>query len=183
VRLNDSDSSSFFQDDVAAQKEGRPEDAVSFYGIARAQRVKAAMEMRNAGHRHAAHAADAYLHTQALRMIAKHPLRHLAATVPLAWRGMWCFYGAGVLTILGAAAYASFLFVCLYGAVRKRRDILAVTAVPLLLLVCNAFLSNNLPRFNAPAIPFMVMSMAFALQLLVQRLGSRFKMRGDSSAG
>ena len=183
VRLNDSDSSSFFQDDVAAQKEGRPEDAVSFYGIARAQRVKAAMEMRNAGHRHAAHAADTYLRSQALRMIVKHPLRHLSATVPLAWRGMWCFYGAGVLTILGAVAYGSFLFVCLYGVVRKRWDIVALIAVPFLLLLCNAFLSNNLPRFNAPAIPFMVMSMAFALQLMAQWLGSRFKMRGNNSAG
>ena len=166
VRLNDSDGSSFFRDDVAAQKKGRPEDAVSFYGIARAQRVKSAMEMRNAGHRYAEHAADTWLRTQALRMIVKHPLRHMLATIPLAWRGMWCFYGEGVFTILGAAAYGSFVFVCLYGVVRKRWDIIALIAVPFFLLLFNAFLSNNLHRFNAPAIPFMLISMVFSCSFL-----------------
>ena len=180
ARLNDSDDASFFRDDVAAQNEGRPEDARSFYSIARAQRVKAVMEMRNAGHRHADHAADMNLRTQALRMIVKYPLRHMLATIPLAWRGMWCFYGGGVCTLLCAAAYGSFVFVCFYGVARKRWDVLAFIAVPFSLLSFNAFLGNNLPRFNAPAIPFMVMSLVFAVQFLAQRLKSRFTMRGTN---
>jgi hypothetical protein len=47
----------------------------------------------------------------------------------------------------------------------------------------NAFLTNNLPRFNAPAIPFMIMSMVFAAQLAVQYLSNRFKVRSANYDG
>jgi hypothetical protein len=183
VRLNDSDGSSFFRDDVAAQNEGHPEDARSFYRIARAQRVRAIMDARQSGQHHERNAADKYLRDEALAMITQHPLRHLYVTVPLAWRGIWCFYGGGVFTLLCTAAYGSFVFVCLWGFARKRWDILALTAVPFSLLLFNAFLSNNLPRFNAPAIPFMVISMVVALQGVLQRLRLRIKKQDVNSGG
>jgi len=183
VRLNSSDRSSFVQDDIAAQNEGRPEDALSFYRIARAQRVKVSMDLRQAGSPIVGNTADAHLRETALAIILQHPFRHLLATVPLAWRGMWCFYGGGVFTILCAVAYCSFVFVCFYGVVRKRWDILVLQAVPFSLVLFNAFLANNLPRFNAPAIPFMIMCMVFAAQLAVQYLSNRFKMRGANYDG
>jgi len=178
VRLNGSEESGFFQEDVIAHKEGRPEDARSFYRRARAQRVKTSMVLRQAGSRNIENAADAHLRETALAMIVRHPFRHMLATVPLAWRGMWCFYGGGVFTILCAVAYGSFVFICCYGVVRKRWDVIVLLAVPFFLLSFNAFLTNNLPRFNAPAIPFMVMSMVFTAQLVVQRLRNRFTKRG-----
>jgi hypothetical protein len=175
VRLNDSDGSSFFQDDVAAQNRGRPEDARSFYRIARAQRVRASMDARQSGQHHERHAADNYLRDEALAMITQHPLRHMLATIPLAWRGMWCFYGGGVFTLICAAAYGSFVFMSVYGVARQRWDILALIAVPFFLLLFNAFLSNNLPRFNAPAIPFMVISFVAALQAMLRRMTTDVK--------
>jgi hypothetical protein len=181
VRLNCSEDSGFFQDDIAAQKKGSPGDALSFYSIARAHRVRAGMDLRKAGHPHADLAADNCLRSEALAMIAGQPLRHLLATLPLAWRGMWCFYGGGMFTLLCAAAYASFVFVCAYGAFRKRWDIIAFAVLPFFLFFFNAMLTNNLPRFNAPAIPFMVMSMAFAAQLLLQRLTAALRRGTDNN--
>jgi 4-amino-4-deoxy-L-arabinose transferase-like glycosyltransferase len=96
---------------------------------------------------------------------------------------MWCFYGGGVFTLLCAAAYGSFVFVCLYGVARKRWDILALIAVPFFLLLFNAFLSNNLPRFNAPAIPFMVISLVAVLQGVLQRLRTGIKKQDVNSGG
>ena len=183
VRLNSSDRSGFVQDDIAAQKEGRPEDVLSFYRRARAQRVKVSIGLRQAGVPIVENTADVYLRETALAIILQHPFRHVLATVPLAWRGVWCFYGGGVFTMLCAVAYGSFLFVCFYGVVRKRWDILVLQAVPFFLVLGNAFLTNNLPRFNAPAIPFMIMSMVFAAQLAVQYLSNRFKVRGGNHDG
>jgi hypothetical protein len=183
VRLNSSDRSGFVQDDIAAQKEGRPEDVLSFYRRARAQRVKVSMDLRQVGAPIVENTADAHLRETALAMILQHPFRHVLATVPLAWRGMWCFYGGGVFTMLCAVAYGSFIFVCFYGVVQKRWDILVLQAVPFSLVLFNAFLTNNLPRFNAPAIPFMIMSMVFAAQFAVQYLSHRFKVRGGNHDG
>jgi hypothetical protein len=87
------------------------------------------------------------------------------------------------LIALCAVAYGSFIFVCFYGVVRKRWDIMVFLAVPFFLLSFNAFLTNNLLRFNAPVIPFMVMSMVFTAQLIVQRVSNRFKMRGANCDG
>lgn len=183
VRLNSSDGSSFVRDDTAAQQKGRPEDVVSFYRSARAQRVKVSTALREAGHSTIENAADAYLSRTALAMIVQHPFRHALATLPLAWRGMWCFYGGGIFTLLCAAAYGSFVFMCLYGLARKRRDIIVLLILPFSLIAFNAFFSNNLPRFNAPAIPFMILCLVFTAQHAVQRLKNRFAQRGGNHGG
>jgi len=182
ARLNCAPDADFFQDDIRAWKDGRPEDALSFFAIARAQRKKAQDDAKRAGYRHPAGAADAYLRGEAAAMIVRKPLRHLLATPALAWRGMWCFYGGGALTVLGAAAYGSFCIVCLYGACRRRGDIMAFAAIPMLLVAGNAFLTNNLPRFNAPAIPFMVISLVCALQTVL-RFTYRRSVRQDTNKG
>jgi 4-amino-4-deoxy-L-arabinose transferase-like glycosyltransferase len=183
VRLNSSDVSSFVRDDTAAQREGRPEDVVSFYRRARAQRVKVSMDLKQAGHPAVEDAADAFLRTTALAMIVQHPFRHVLATLPLAWRGMWCFYGGGIFTILCAAAYGAFVFMCLYGLARKRREIIVLLILPFFLIAFNAFFTNNLPRFNAPAIPFMILCLVFTAQRAVQRLKNRFAQRGGNYGG
>jgi hypothetical protein len=183
VRLNSSDGASFLQGDIDAQKQGRPQDVLSFYRRARAQRVKVSMDLKQAGHPAVEDAADAFLRTTALEMIVQHPFRHMLATVPLAWRGMWCFYGGGIFTMLCAAAYGSFVFICLYGLARKRCDIIVLLALPFFLIAFNAFFTNNLPRFNAPAIPFMILCLVFTAQRAVQRLKNRFAQRGGNHGG
>jgi 4-amino-4-deoxy-L-arabinose transferase-like glycosyltransferase len=86
--------------------------------------------------------------------------------------------------VCGAAvSCVSFVFVCFYGFVRKRQSLIAFALVLFSLLLFNAFLIETLPMTHAPVIPLMVMSMAFAVQLLAQRLKSRFTMRGANSDG
>jgi len=172
ARLNCSSDSDFAEDDLLAQKQGRPEDALAFYASARAQRARMQRYFEQAGRRNSAHAADVYLRGEALAMIARHPYRHMAAILPLAWRGMWCFYGGGVWTAVGAVSYASFVWLCLYAVFKKKSELLAFAAVPAMLLVFNAFFTNNLPRFNAPAIPFMFISLVAWLQVLGRRMGA-----------
>ncbi len=172
ARLNCSADAGFAGDDTVAQRQGRTEDAVSFYAVARAQRVRMQHYFEQAGRPNAAHAADAYLRKEALEMIARHPFRHMAASLPLAWRGMWCFYGGGFWTAFGAAAYAAFVCVCLYAALKQQGELVAFAAAPLCLLVLNALLTNSLPRFNTPAIPFMVISLAVGVQAVRRRTGA-----------
>lgn len=183
VRLNDSGSSSFSRDDAIAAKEGRPQEAVSFSYIARAQRTKAQRQVQQAGSRHRIHAGDMVLRDTALKMIMQHPFRHILATIPFVWRGMWCFYGGWLFSMFGFAAYCSFVFVCFYAVVRKQEDMIAFAIAPFFLLLFNALLTSNMARFNAPAIPFMIISLVFAGQLGMQQLKGRFKVRGKNNDG
>ncbi|MFT2657982.1 hypothetical protein, partial [Escherichia coli] len=69
------------------EQEGRPEDAVSYYRRARAERVKLERELSEAQVPNAGVAADKLLQKRALELIESHPGRHLAATIPFLWRG------------------------------------------------------------------------------------------------
>lgn len=170
VRLACSGHSAPAARDAIVRRQGRPQDAVSFYAMGRARRNRLQRELKKEGARNPVQAADALLRDRALAMIIRHPFRHAAATLPLAWRGMWGFYGGVLSAVLCGLSYAGFVVVCLYAVLRKSRDLTVFAAVPFFLLAFNAFLSNNLPRFNTPAIPFLVISLMFVLVTGVRRL-------------
>jgi hypothetical protein len=179
VRLSCSPEPGCDGDDAVVRQQDMPGETVSFYAIARAQRVRMQLYFKQAGCRHIDRAADMYLRDEALEMIFCHPLRHVAATLPLAWRGMWCFYGGGFWTILGAVSYAAFVWVCLWAVVRRNGDVIAFVTVPFVLLLLYAFFTNNLPRFNAPAIPFMLIALVFAGQCILRRFRTFVQQRGQ----
>ncbi len=82
------------------------------------------------------------------RILAELP-KHLAVSVPLAWRGMSEFRsppcGIGPYT---AGVWLLFLFAFARGAPRNRRVLAALTFCPAVVLAVNALVSSNLSRYN-----------------------------------
>lgn len=172
VRLNRSKTSRFALRDRQAEAEGKPENAIAFYRIVRAERVKRMLQFKEKEHPQPKHEADKYLKSLAREMILRHPLKHVLMTVLFAWRGIWCFYGGGVFTLLNAVSYVTFVFIFLYGVVKRRGDSIAFCLLPLLMLLVHAFLTHNETRFSSPAIPFMVISFFMTLNCLKNRIQS-----------
>ena len=139
VRLNRSGTSSFAIRDRQAEADGKPENAIAFYRIVRAERVKRMLQFKEKGHPQPKHEADKYLKSLARGMILRHPVKHVLMTVPFAWRGIWCFYGGGVFTLLNAVSYVTFVVICLYGVVNRKGDSIAFCLLPLLMLLVSCF--------------------------------------------
>jgi hypothetical protein len=129
--------SSFNHSDWLAEKQGRPEDAVSYWRIARAMYKKAKKEWRDRGVRAAGHVAESELKTRAMRMILSDLPKHMATTPLFLWRG---------------APFTFPILLCFaaFGLLSKRLDLLAYGLPSLIAVLFYAGLSHNIPRYNYP---------------------------------
>lgn len=172
ARLNRSADSGFARRDKRAERAGKPEDAVSFHSRSRAQRTKLAKAYAAQGHPDPRAAADRRLQHEAVGWILEHPVRHTLMTVPFAWRGVWCFYGGGVFTLLNALCYTAFIGLAAWAAAARERRIMVFVLVPFLMLLFNAFLTHNISRYSVPAIPFLVISLFVMMPVLTGRFAN-----------
>src|SRR5690606_23762525 len=115
-RLNRSGRGEIERIDLAAELAGKPEEALTYYREARAERVRLVAELGGRlDPRAAERAADRELARRAIDSMLAEPLRHLAMTVPLTWRG--------------APIYVPVLLIVLAYALKGGRRELLITAV------------------------------------------------------
>lgn len=132
---------------------GGPEDLGQ---IARRRRQQVYEEVRSRPQ------ADAALQHEALAKILRHPLRHMAVTLPVAYRGIF---------VARTAALSFALWACLFvaGYVGLRRRDAPTMAALLPALFCFAFhalATHNIPRYNFIAIPTLWVSLLLVLHEL-----------------
>lgn len=118
--------------------------------------------------------AAARIRQEALRQMLGEPTRHLAATVPLAWRGLFietnpqwlrALNPALPLNLLLAAALAWLALRAIRGA---DWPLLGYLAPALFLFAFHALWTENLPRFNAPALPILWTALVVAVTRAVR---------------
>ncbi len=114
---------------------------------------------------------DEELKNKAIKMILKNPFRHVIATVQFVWRGI--FVEKGFLLILPGSTkieilnnnllnlflFFSFFYMFIY-SIRKRMWHLFAFMMPgIYLFSINSFITHNIPRYNIPIIPVLIISM------------------------
>lgn len=135
-RLNRNESD-FLASDKIADSTGHPENAISYYRQARAERVKLKLQLRSEGVPQAAMRGDNILQKRAMEMILADPLKHLATTLPFLWRG-----AAHEAPILGMVALLALWW--------RRSDLFAYAMPAILMIAFYTLLSHNIPRYNDP---------------------------------
>ena len=172
--LNREASADFYQADVRAQQEGRPEAAVSYYHKAAAQLERYRFEAIAAGHPKPDAAADRGARRQAVMMIQEQPIRHLWMSGVFAWRGIWSqpnqgvhFKSNGLYVIIKDAiaglSYAALMLLFVLGLLRRHLPLIALTLLPVFLIAFYALFTHGLARYNSPAIPLMLISLVLVI--------------------
>jgi hypothetical protein len=141
-RLN-REPSDFAAKDLEAEHAGRPEETMTYYRRARAERVKLTNELRAAGDPQPESAADQELERRAMNMIKDAPGRHLALTVPFLWRGAFLEFPI----LMAGLAYA---------VIRRRADIALYVLPALGLILFYGLFSHFIQRYAVPAQPVAV---------------------------
>jgi 4-amino-4-deoxy-L-arabinose transferase-like glycosyltransferase len=139
ARLN-RETSDFSDDDRVAEAAGRPEDAISFFRQSRAHYAKLLADYRAAGHPSPTTAANEEMQRQAFAMIAEHPFRHLAMTLPMLVRG--ACYTFPVLAIAFVIGWRL-----------KRYDIALFVTPAIGWALFHALLSHFITRYGVPLEP------------------------------
>jgi hypothetical protein len=132
----------------------------------------------------------------ATEIILSNPIAYLRATISFAWRGIWSFGGVAwpqhdtiptpdrevvfgslpwriSITLLNGLSYLSLLALPLLALRWRRADLLSFALLPLGRIAFYALLTHNLPRYNSPAIPAMLM----AFLILAHRAGDSIAAR------
>lgn len=139
-RFNRERTADFKEDDLAAQRAGRPDLAITYFRKAGAEMARLKRELVAAGDPNAQYNADKVAQDEAMQIIRSHPLRHLAVTIPILWRG-GCFSILAVVGLFGWAAWT-------------RRTGLAMFLLPSLgLAAFLALLTHFIPRYLWAMLP------------------------------
>jgi hypothetical protein len=154
-RINQRSKSSFGKSDRRAQRSGQPDRAVTFYRAARAERIKLMVEYSREGYSNPMIAADQELERRALTRIAAEPLRHLRATPVFFWRIMWPV--SAVISFLGMLAIWTLTVVSL---IRKQPAMFGSFGLAVGMIAFYVAVSHAIPRYAAPAVPLMIVSMS-----------------------
>jgi hypothetical protein len=140
--------------------------------------------------------ADQEAQSKAIEMVMSDPIAYLRATIPFVWRGMWSFGGVAwgwttavpvpgegfdfgslpwriSITLLNGLAYLSLLALPVLALRWRRADLLSFALLPLGMIAFYALLTHNLPRYNSPAIPAMLV----AFLILAHRAGDNLAAR------
>ena len=139
-RLNREANSDFAERDLAAERAGMPDDAVSYYRKARAERTRLQHELRARGNESPATEADRILQDEALAAMLARPGDHMLMTIPFLWRG-----AAVVFPVLCAGL--------IYALVRRRTEIAIFILPSMGMTLFYALFSHFIPRYAITAVP------------------------------
>lgn len=157
-RLSRSPKSEFFASDIEAGHSGRPEKAVSFFGLARAEKTKAKRELLAEGY--SLLAAENELEKRAMAEMLGNPLRHMVMTLPFLWRG------AGV-------TFPILVFVVCFGVKRRRPELVVYVMPALVLIAFYALLTHFIARYGDPMVPVSIVGGLVVSYAVVQHLMRR----------
>lgn len=176
--------STFWEADRRAAYEGKPENAISFHYHLAAQYNQRVAQKREQNHPNPDQAVGDEMKGEAMTLLKARPWRHLFMTAPFFWHGFWSFKKVEVPFVsiatqdaigelLNLLAGVALFGVFLYGLVQRHAQWVAVTVLPVGLLLFYAFLSHNIPRYSTPAHPMMLL----ALVLVMRTLWLRWRRR------
>jgi hypothetical protein len=184
--------SSFQAEDNQAIYAGRPDLSLTYYRKAAAVYRQVKRILVQGGHPRPDLTADQIMKSVAMQTMLEHPVDHLKVSLLLFWRGFWWAphnldrvfpvamhidsrWGEAFNALAGVSLFAAFV-----GFVLRRNTAgVALTALPVVMIAMHTLLTQNLPRFTIPAIPFMLLS----LVVLVHAGVSRVRLRPGLAPG
>jgi hypothetical protein len=162
--------SDFQQADLQAAMAGRPQAVISYHRRVGAEVNRLIFLAAAQGVPDANRVAEKQVGEKAKRMILSDPVRHLVMTPLFLWRGIWSWPNEGVnfkasslyvlvKDLLALLSYGALMVLFLLGVIRRNGSFLALTLLPVGMLLAYGLLSHNIPRYSAPAIPLMILSL------------------------
>ena len=162
--------SNFQQADLEAAMAGRPQDVISYHRKVGAEVNRLILASAKQGVPDANRKAEKQVGDEAKRMILSDPARHFLMTPLFLWRGIWSWPNEGVTfkgsaiyvaakDVLALLSYVALVALFLLGVIRRNGAFLAVTVLPVGMLLAYGLLTHNIPRYSAPAIPLMILSL------------------------
>jgi hypothetical protein len=116
---------------------------------------------------------DKAIQKRAMGELMRHPFRHLATTLPFAWRGMFFEHGYMVSTpftimirstvLISLLYFGCLFFWTIYSYRRQQWEVFGIVLLCMYLFGLNSLISHNIPRYNQPILPLLVVLFAMSV--------------------
>jgi hypothetical protein len=116
---------------------------------------------------------------QAKQQILAHPFRHIIATLPLAWRGIFIEKGLQITipfifqvyapSIISILYFFSLFYIAILSLVKKHLALFSFTLPAIFMYGMHSLVSHNLSRFNLPLLPITVITFLVTLHQLINQ--------------
>ena len=167
-RLSGGPGTGVYEHDKEAEAAGRPQDAISFYRKARAERVRLEREFESRGDPHPDVAADSALQKEGMLIVKQVFWANLALVVPLIWRSALLLF--------------PFLAVALLYALWGKRYQLALFILPSFATLCFYAIATHFePRPASIAHPAAIVAACTLVHLAWRWYGARRTARASSA--
>jgi len=153
--------------DSLAVEIGSPRLAESFFQKSRAETNRLQSIFRYQGKEDTRNKAYEVMEADAKKMILDQPAEHIFMSFLFLWRGIWCFPNS-TIPLLGdqlqiyinnsanLLSYLSMILLFFIGVIKRKPVIIALTIIPVSMLMFQGFITHNIPRFSEPTIPSML---------------------------
>lgn len=173
--------SSFWESDRMAFYAGEPDKAISFHFKAGAEATRRLNELARQGHPDPDLTVSTQLKREAMQMILARPWRHLLMTVPFFWHGFWSLKPTEVpmvsvatqsalVELLNLAAGVSLIGVFVRGLWTVNVPRVALTVLPVGMMLFYAFFTHNIHRYTTPTHPMMLLVLVLVVRGLWRRI-------------
>lgn len=174
-RLNRSNSSSFAEADDEAVQAGRPEDVISYYEKAKAERVRLVSYYSAQGVDDPDTLAEKAMQDEAIELIGKNPFKHLVMSFVFMWRGMWCMslypdslWGPRIILVINAFAYLAIWIMAIIGLWKRHPEMIGIAVLPVGAMSFYALTSHYISRYSVPMIPNMIVALVVGSTWIVE---------------
>jgi len=126
--------------------------------------------------------ADKEIRSAAFERILKNPLKHILATIPIAWKGIfietgytfmvrnpnWLILQLRSVLFINIILFFCFFYAIIYSLVRKKWAVSLFFLSPFYLFFINSFITHNKPRYNYPLNPVMIIAVVLLVYYFIQ---------------
>ncbi len=153
-RLNLDGDKAFVDEDWAAEVAGRPEDALTYYTAARAERVKLHRMLQGKGRENLHQLIDLKLRARALATIRSDIYNHLSKTPLFLWRGLWTRSPPNYVQLIAYLSMVFGFFGVMIAGLLFRNPVIAAATVPTAgAVLFYALFTQFHPRFGDILVP------------------------------
>ena len=180
--LNPMPNTSFHLEDNRAIAMGRPDLSFTYYRKAAATFQKAKAMLVEAHHPQPDLAADKALQRAAKELMLADPAAHMKLSLAIFWRSFWWApnnlrdpipglpdIGRRPVEIVNLLAGTALFAAFIAALFMRKADDLVMWSLPVIMMGLHAMLTQGLPRFTIPAIPFMLLALAVLAHRVIAR--------------
>jgi 4-amino-4-deoxy-L-arabinose transferase-like glycosyltransferase len=173
---------------------GMPDKAIDYHSKVRARSVLLKHDYLKKGldNKSALLQTHNKMKSESIHWIMMNPIKHITMSPLFIWKSIWCFPNSTIPllssklqqyihNVLNLISYLLIFILFIYGAIKRKKDLIALTLIPVIMLLFLVFVTHSLPRYTQPLIPSMLVSLVHMFGVMTNHFLSQKMVKNSKT--